>query len=1164
MSKDTAETTIPRRTTGDVLPMSFAQELLWLLDRATPGLTAYNVPRAMRLRGTLDVEALRRAIESVVARHEILRTTYASDERGAVQIVHPNVRFELPVVDLTGQPEGERMVAAERFFLDQARTPFDIGKDPLLRGYLLQLGDDDRVLVLVTHHIASDGWSKGVMFRELSQAYEAFASGTTPAMAPLPIQYADFALWQRAQVDSGSLAEPLEYWHRRLAPPLPALELPTDFARPSVASFEGGRQAIILPNELVHKVRELAMDHGATLYMTLLAAYHTVLHRYSGQDDIITGSPIAGRNQVEVEGLIGYFANTLAMRTSFEGDPTFAELLERISENAVDAYEHEDVPFEKLVLELRAAHQAEGDTPLFSCVLTMEDTLPDELQLGDVDVTTIAIDFGMAKFDLTLLVAEQPEGLRLALWYRSDLFSAGYAERFLGHMRSVLEAAVAHPGQRVSELPLMTALERSELDGWNDTAVDEGVPATVVELFEQQAARVPSRTAVVDADGQLSYADLNARANQLAHLLRTRGTGRGATVGLLLDRSVDALVGLLGILKAGAAYVPLSVDAPAARLDQQIAEAGIRVVITNATLCEKLPTTVSRVALDTESPALSALFAENPLAAATPEDLAYVLYTSGSTGVPKGVAVTHANVVHYTRAIGGVLGGAKTRSLAALGTTTKDVVPTGAPSATEGPALDALPDGWHFGLASTLAADLGNTSLFPALLSGGTLHTLAKSVTTEPAEFAEYAATHPLDVLKLTPNHLLALVAGRTGGELAALLPRQWIVLGGEALRSDVARVLLGAGSCRVLNHYGPTETTVGVCTFEVTADSLAAAQQFGAQTVPVGMPLANTRAYIVDGNGNEQPVGIPGELLLGGAGVANGYLNRPELTAERFVQFENQKSRSLASLGTTNSGAALGTTPSPDRVYRTGDRARRLPDGTIEFRGRADEQVKVRGFRVELGEIEHVLAEHRGVAQSAVALHATPEGEQRLVAYVVPQTGGYAAAHAAKVTAGEISEWIAARLPEYMVPSAVVLLDALPITANGKVDRRALPDPEVIAADDGYVAPRTETETRLAAIWVDVLKKERIGVTESFMTLGGHSLLAIRVLGKLSRQFGVRLPLRSLFDTPTIAELAQVVDAEMDAVRQRELAAALASMEGLSDADVQRLMKDEPTETGA
>jgi non-ribosomal peptide synthetase component F/acyl carrier protein len=777
-------------------------------------------------------------------------------------------------------------------------------------------------------------------------------------------------------------------------------------------------------------------------------------------------------------------------------------------------------------------------------VLTMEDTLPDELRLGAAQVHTIAIDFGMAKFDLTLLVAEQPEGLRLALWYRSDLFSAGYAQRFLGHMRSVLEAAVANAEQRVSELPLLTKTERDQLARWNDTAVDEGEPTTVVELFERQAARVPSQKAVIASDAELTYAELNTRANQVAHLLRTRGTGRGTVVGLLLDRSADALVGMLGILKSGAAYAPLSVDAPSARLAQQIAEAGAKVVVTNAALSEKVPATISRVALDTEAPALSALFGENPSPSIAPEDVAYVLYTSGSTGVPKGVAVTHANIVHYTRAISGVLAGDKSRSLAALGTTkggggttSNDVVPTGARSVIEGPALF---DSWNFGLASTLAADLGNTSLFPALLSGGTLHVLSKSVTTEPARFAEYVTAHPLDVLKLSPNHLIALVGGKSGGELGALLPKKWLVLGGEALRPDVARVLLGPGSCRVLNHYGPTETTVGVCTFEVTAESLARVQREGAQTVPVGMPLANTHAYVVDANGNEQPVGIPGELWLGGAGVTNGYLNRPEMTAERFVPFRGE------------------------RVYRTGDRVRRLPSGAIEFRGRADDQVKVRGFRVELGEIEQVIAQHRGVTQSAVALHATAEGEQRLVAYVVAQVSGYAAAHATKVTPDEITAWIATRLPEYMVPSAVMIIDALPMTPNGKIDRRALPDPQVAAPTDGYVAPRTQTETVLAAIWVDVLKKERVGVNESFMTLGGHSLLAIRVLGKLSRQFGVRLPLRSLFDTPTIAELAQVVDAEVDAVRQRELAAALASMEGLSDDDVQRLMTDKTTETGA
>ncbi|MEO7455043.1 MAG: amino acid adenylation domain-containing protein [Gemmatimonadaceae bacterium] len=1096
---------IGKRTTGDVAPMSFAQELLWLLDRATPGLTAYNVPRAMRLRGELNHDALRRSLERLVERHEILRTTYASDARGTVQVVHEPRRFDLPVADLSRLPEDERMPAAEQFFLEQARTPFDLTKDRLLRGFLLRLDANDHVLVLVTHHIASDGWSKGVMFRELSEGYEAYARGEEPASPALPVQYADFSIWQREQVEGGSLAEPLEYWHKRLASPLPSLELPTDFPRPAVPSFNGAREAIVLPASLVSKLRELGMDHGATQYMVLLAAYHTVLHRYSGQDDIITGSPIAGRNETDVEGLIGYFANTLAMRTSFEGDPTFAELLERIAENAVDAYEHEDVPFEKLVLELREKHEAQGDTPLFSCVLTMEDTLPDELRLGDVKVETIAIDFGMSKFDLTLLVAELAEGLRLALWYRTDLFTTGFAQRFLGHVRNVLEEATAHPDVKISAMRLMSADEARQVAEWNETDDDSAPAATIIDLFEKQVSRVPGRPAVVTKDATLTYAQLAEASDRVAEQLSGAGVERGSAVGLLLDRSADAVVGMFGIMKAAGAYMPLSVDAPAARLEQQLAESGARVVLTDDDGARRLPDSVVVVKIggDVTSHAKPVLPGV--------DDVAYVLYTSGSTGTPKGVEVTHANVVHYTRGVTRVLGD-----------------------------VDCL----HFGLVSTLAADLGNTSVYPALLNGGTLHVLAKGETTEPASFAEYVRAHPLDVLKVTPNHLMALVAGRTGRELGAVLPSRWIVLGGEALRPDVARALLGAESCRVLNHYGPTETTVGACTYEVTSESLAEVEKDGAQTVPIGRPLANVQLHVLDANRNQVPVGIPGELYIGGNGVARGYRGRDDLTAERFVSAAQVQIPPLRAARSAQH----------DTLYKTGDRVRRLANGAIEFRGRTDDQVKVRGYRVELGEIEQALVALRGVSQAAVALHGGGDAEPRLVAYVVAQNEGYSAAHTAKVTPEEITASLAERLPEYMVPSSVVLLDALPITANGKIDRRALPDPEAGKVKDEFVEPATDTERALSAIWMDVLKKERIGTTESFMTLGGHSLLAIRVLGKLSRQFGVRLPLRSLFDTPTIGELARVVDAEVDAVKQRELAAALASLEGMSDEEAARL----------
>jgi amino acid adenylation domain-containing protein len=645
----------------------------------------------------------------------------------------------------------------------------------------------------------------------------------------------------------------------------------------------------------------------------------------------------------------------------------------------------------------------------------------------------------------------------------------------------------------VSKLPLLTAEERARLAAWNDTAADEGAPATLVSLFEAQAVRVPERVAVVGLDASLAYAELNARANQLALHLQSLGVTPNAPVGLLLDRSADALVGLLGILKSGGAYMPLSLDAPPARVARQLAESGARVVVTLGAQASTIPQGVTVVALD--SAALGALPDANLDSAATPDDLAYVLYTSGSTGTPKGVAVTHANAVHYARAISRVLG--------------------------EG-------DGLHFGLASTLAADLGNTSLFASLLGGGTLHVLSKDVTTEPARFAEYVGAHPLDVLKITPNHLAALTAGKTGGDLSAVLPRRWVVTGGEALRPELARTLLGAGRCRVLNHYGPTETTVGVLTHEVTAASL------GAPTVPLGRPLANTRAYVVDAHGNEQPVGIPGELLLGGAGVARGYLGRDELTAERFVEHQGE------------------------RVYRTGDRVRRLADGTIEFLGRVDDQVKVRGFRVELGEIEGVLRAHPGVEQAVAVLR-----DEELVAYAVPRQAGYAVSHADRPTREKLVEWLAAQLPEYMVPNAVVLLDALPLTPNGKVDRAALPAPEGgAAAVDSFVAPRTPTEETIARIWRDVLKKERVGVTDSFLDLGGHSLLAIRVLGRISKELGVRLPLRALFETPTVAQVAEVVDTELRRRADEEaLRQALAAVEGLSDAEAERLLADTANE---
>ena len=1113
-----APLTPPSSAEPVMLPASFAQELLWLTDRASPGSTAYNVPRARRLRGRLEVDALRRAFDALVARHEILRTTYATVDEQVVQAVHQPSPVPFELVDLSDRAPEAREDEAARVVQERSTRPFDLGRDLLLRVTLVRLDADDHVLLLSSHHIAFDGWSRDIVFRELTALYEAFVAGEEPALPVLPIQYADFAIWQREQLQGERLAELLGWWRRELGDAEHVLRLPTDVPRPASSRYEGITRTVILSPGDRDALRELGRRYDATPYMVILAAYATVLHRYTGQADVLVGSPIAGRAQPETESLIGYFANTIVQRARFAGDPTFGDLLRRLRDSALGAYDHQDVPFEKLVLELEG-RPSEGQSPLFQVVFTQLDaSSAPEARMGDVRLETFALETGSTKFDLTLFMADRPDGLHLSLRARSDLYRAASVERFLGHLRTVLEGAIAAPETRASALPLLTPMERAQVDAFSAApAAALGAPATLVGLFEAQAARVPTRPAVVGprpsatAQGSvagtitLRYGELRAQASQLAHLLRAQGVGPDVPVGLLLDRSIEAMVGFWGILLAGGAVVPLSLDAPAARIARQVATAGVRALVTSAAQLDRVPAGVATIALDRDAAQLAAA-AETPPTdtALTPEHRAYILFTSGSTGEPKGVVVTHANAVHYARAISRVFAGI-------------------APDA-PGDGFAAL-DGWHFGLISTLAADLGHTSLWPALLAGGTLHVLGRAEATEPVRFAAYTSVHPLDVLKLTPGHLRALVGDRTGAELSVVLPRRWTVLGGEALSIAFARRLLDAGAGHVLNHYGPTETTVGALTFQVTPSSLDAAAAQGARTVPLGRPLAGGRAFVADAHGQDLPIGIPGELLLGGPGVAVGYVGQPERTTERFVEHDGV------------------------RVYRTGDRVRWLADGALEFLGRADDQVKVRGFRVELDEIAARLRAHPAVAEAVVVLHGAADDDDTptLVGYVVARQGGYAASHAERPTAESLGEWVAAELPPYMVPGAIVLLDALPRTANGKLDRAALPAPDAegAAAAPAFEAPRTETERTLAAIWGEVLKREGIGRTDSFLELGGHSLLAIRVLGKISKAFGVRLPLRTLFDTPTIAQLGEVVELELK----------LAALESMSDEEAARLL---------
>jgi amino acid adenylation domain-containing protein len=1034
------------------LPLSFAQQRLWFIHQLEPGNAAYNLPFALRLRGALDVDALERGLTEIVRRHEALRTRFVSDGGEPVQVIDPPRPVSLPVIDLTGEAEDGREADLRQLASDEALRPFDLAAGPLLRSTLVRMGDDEHVMLFTMHHAVSDGWSMSVLVREISELYGAFSEGREPSLPALPVQYADFAVWQRAWLSGEVLDAHLDWWRASLAGAPPLLELPTDRPPPLVASERGASVPFALPADVAEALQALSRREGATLFMTLMAAWQLLLSRYSGQDDVSVGSPVAGRTRLETEGLIGFFVNTLVIRTDLSGQPSFRALLGRVRETALGAYQHQDIPFEKLVEEL-APERSMSHTPLFQAMLILQNNARDALRLGSVEAEAIVPADAPAQFDLTLTLGEVEGGIQGTLSYRAELFDAGTAERMMAHFRALLEGVLAAPDAPVGRVPFLGADERRQVvQAWNATERPYPLDVPVHALVAAQARRTPDAVAVSFGEERLTYAALDARANQLAHHLRGMGVRADARVAVCLERSAEMVVGLLGVLKAGAAYVPIDPAYPADRIAYMLADAGADVVLTEARLADGLPEHGARVVrVDADGARIAFEPSHAPAVAVSPEHLAYVIYTSGSTGRPKGVMVRHGGVSSFLQTM------------------------AEAPGLASGDTLLAL---------TTIAFDISVLELFLPLTLGARVAVASREAAADPQLLAALVAESGATVMQATPATWAMLLASGW-----APRPGMRLLTGGEALPRAVADPLLAAGA-ELWNMYGPTETTIWSSTVRVPAEGL----------IPLGGAIANTTLYVLDEGMDPAPLGVSGELFIGGAGVARGYLGRPALTAERFVP---------------DPFGAPGS-----RLYRTGDRVRRRADGALEFGGRMDFQVKLRGFRIELGEIEAALGRHPAVHEAAALVREDRPGDPRLVAYVTTAEGADAPG------AAELRAHLTAGLPAYMVPSAFVVLEALPRTPNGKIDRKALPAPVDASADsERYVEPRTPAEEMLAGIFADVLKVERVGADADFFALGGHSLLATQLATRARAAFGTELPLRVVFQQPTVAGLAAWLD---------------------------------------
>ncbi len=1049
---------IPKRQDCQNIPLSFSQQRLWFIDQLYHGSSFYNIPIAFHVQGNLDIAALEQSLNEILKRHEVWRTNFKLINGESIQEIFPQSTWDLSIINREDLCSKDWEEEVKQIAADEAKKPFNLAKGLLVRATLLRLSEEEHVLLVTMHHIITDGWSCNVFLHELSSLYAAFSKNIPSPLPELPIQYADFAIWQRDRIQGEFLATQLNYWKQQLQGELPILQLPTDRPRPYLATFTGAKQYFGFSASLTNALKQLSQREDATLFMSLLAAFNVLLYRYTNQEDILIGSPIANRNRAELEGMLGLFVNTLVLRNNLSGNPSFHELLHRVREVTLDAYAHQDLPFEMLVEELHPERDLSRN-PLYEIMFVLQNTPTNVQEVSSLTLRTLDFDSGTAQLDIFLSMSESQEGLAGCLEYNTDIFDSATITQFINNFQTLLENIVANPEQRLSELSVLAAYEQKQLlFQFNQTCANYPQDVCLHQLFEQQVELTPLSLALISESKKLTYRQLNNKVNQLAHYLQKQGVTKETLVALCLERSIDMVVGILAILKAGGAYIPLDPSYPVERLNFMLSDSQASVLITEQEILEKLSLSSAKtVCLDIHKDAIAQESPENLINISKADNVAYIIYTSGSTGTPKGILGTHRGTVN------------------GLHWLWKTYPFTPGEVCCQKTAISFVDSVWE---------------IFAPLLQGIATVIISNATVQDPQLFIEALVDRKVTRIILVPS-LLRLLLDNYSHLIQKLSQLKLWITSGEALSVKLVttfRELIPF--TKLINLYGSSEVSANATYYDTNL------LQDQANSVPIGRPIDNTQVYVLNRNLQPTPIGVVGELYIGGDGLARGYLHRPELNQERFIDNPFLPG---------------------DKLYKTGDLVRYFKDGNLEYFGRHDEQVKIRGFRVELGEIATAIEQHPDIQESVVITNDDAQKNLRLIAYVVTNKQDITT---------QLLSYLQQKLPNYMLPSAFIVLDKLPLTPNGKIDKKALPSSEVIQSNinKAFIAPRNFTELALAKTWEKLLDTSPIGVTDNFFELGGHSFLAIRLMAQIHDKFEHNLPVSTLFENPTVEKLAAIV----------------------------------------